>query len=102
MGFAGKPNDDVGGDGDAIARAPDALDEIQILFRGVSAVHCFQNLVRAGLQRQMNVLSKFWQSGDCVAQAVAETDRMRRSETKSLKAFDLMDGVEQLRERRFV
>ena len=50
----------------------------------------------------MNVLGKFWQSGDCVDQVVVETDRMRRSETKSLKAFDLVNGFEQLHERGLV
>ena len=34
-------------------------DQIEILFRGVRAVHRFQDFVRAGLQRQMNVLGKF-------------------------------------------
>src|SRR5882724_90711 len=100
--LAGKPDDDVSGDRNAIACPPDALDQIEILLRGVRAVHRFQDLVRAGLQRQMNVLGKFWQSGDCVDQVVAETDRMRRSETKSLKPFDLVNGFEQLHERGFV
>src|SRR5438046_7222840 len=50
----------------------------------------------------MNMLGKFWQSGDCVDQVVAETDRMRGSETKSLKPFDLVNRFEQLHERRFV
>src|SRR5207247_8670217 len=93
---------DVSCNRNAIAGPPDALDQIQILLRGVRAVHCFQDLVGAGLQRQMNVLGKFWQSGDCVDQVVAETDRMRGSETKSLKAFDLVNGLEQLHERRLV
>ena len=81
---------------------PDALDEIEILLRGVRAVHRFQDFVRAGLQRQMNVLGKFRESRDCVDQVVAETDRMRGRETKSFKAFDLVHRFEQLHKRRFV
>ena len=50
----------------------------------------------------MNMLGKLRQSGDCVDQVVAETDRMRRSEAKSLKPFDFENGFEQLHERRLV
>ena len=50
----------------------------------------------------MNVLGKFRQSRYCVDQVFAETDRMRGSKTKSLKAFDFVHGLEQLHERRFV
>jgi len=46
----------------------------------------------------MNVLGKFRKSRDCVDQVVTETDRMRGRETKSLQAFDLVNGFEQLHE----
>src|ERR1700745_2984133 len=50
----------------------------------------------------MNVLGKFREARDGVDQVVAETDRMRGSETKSLKAVDLVNRFQQLYERRFV
>src|SRR5262249_51095885 len=50
----------------------------------------------------MNVLGKFRESRDCIDQILAKTDRMRRSEPKSLKAFNFVNGFEQLHERGFV
>src|SRR6516162_502639 len=47
----------------------------------------------------MNMLGKFRESRDGVDEVVAKTDWMGRSETKSFKAFDLVNGFEQLHER---
>src|SRR6516165_19017 len=47
----------------------------------------------------MNMLGKFRESRDGVHQVIAEPDRMRGSETKSFKTFDLVNGFEQLHER---
>ena len=65
-------------------------------------MHCLENLVGAGLQRQMNVLGQFRQPRDRIDQVVGETDRMRRSETQSLESLNVMNGFKQLHKRRFV
>src|SRR4029077_12462626 len=83
--LAGKTDDNVGGNRDAVARLPDAIDEIDIFLRGVGPVHCFQNSVGTGLQRQMHVVGQFRQALEGVDQILTKSDRMRRRETESLK-----------------
>jgi hypothetical protein len=49
----------------------------------------------------MNLLGKF-RSREMASISRRETDRMRGSETKSFKTFDLVNGFEQLHERGLV
>ena len=77
LGLAGKTDDNVGGDRGAVARLPDAIDKIDIFLRGISPVHCFQNFVGTGLQRQMHVLRQFRQASEYFDQILTKSDRMR-------------------------
>src|SRR6476660_9290567 len=100
--FARKSDDYISGYRNAVARPPNSPDKVDVFFCRIRAVHRFQDFVRARLQRQMNVLGKFRELRDCIDQVIAETNRVGGSETKSLKAFDLVNGFEQLHERGFV
>src|SRR5215467_10371589 len=57
--FAGKTDDNVGRDRNAVARPPDSPDQIDVFLCGVWSAHGFENLVRTGLRWQMNVLGEF-------------------------------------------
>ena len=50
----------------------------------------------------MNVLGQFWQPRDRIDKVIAEPDRMRRSETQSLKSLNVVNGLKQLYKGRFV
>src|SRR5439155_9056502 len=97
--FAWEPHDYIGGDCDATARLSNLANQIHVFLSGICAMHCFENFIGAGLQRQMNVLGKFRQPRDCVDQVLAEAARMRRSESESLKSVDVVNGFKQLNKR---
>ena len=59
IALAGESDYDVRRNGNSRPRLPDSLDKIHIFFRGVSAVHRFQDFVRPRLHRQMNVFDQF-------------------------------------------
>ena len=92
--LAGESYDNVGRDCDTVARLPDASDKIDIFFRGIGAVHRFEDSVGARLQRQMNVLSQFRQTRDRINQVVAKTNRVRGSKTKPFESIDFIHRFE--------
>ena len=94
--FARKSDDDVSRDGDSLSRIADLPDKIGIFFGGISPVHRLQNPVRARLHRQMEVIDQFWQAPVGVDQIFTKSDRMRRSEAKTLQTLDFVDGIKQL------
>ena len=69
LGFAGKADDDVGGDGDVGDDARGCALQASIVVGGVAAPHLGQHLVVAGLDRNLDVLADFGQFGDGVAAA---------------------------------
>ena len=65
-----------------------SVDQLRIFLRGVSAVHRFENSIRARLQWQMHMLGEFRKPRECVDQVIAETDRVRRGKPKRFKPVD--------------
>ena len=68
-------------------------------FRGVAAVHGFEEAVGTGLQRQVNVLGELREAAEAVDEVLAEADRVGGGEAEALEPFDLMHGFEELHER---
>src|SRR5205085_3099307 len=93
-----KTDDHVCGDGDFFSCFSNSPHERTIFVGGVRAMHRFQNAVRAGLDRKMNVFRQLRQFSQRSQQIVPKSDRVRRSETQTLESIDGVDGFEQLDE----
>src|SRR3954447_16269781 len=62
-------------------------------------MHCLEDSVRAGLQRQMYVLSQFGQPGKALDQIFTKSDWMRRSKSQPFESFNVMHCLQQLNKR---
>src|SRR4029077_1285520 len=100
--FARESDDDVSREGDSLSRIADLSDKIGIFFGGISPVHRLQNAVRARLHRQMEVIDQFRQAPVGVDQIFTKSDRVRRSEAKTLQTLDFVDGIKQLHKRTLI
>src|SRR5207237_225615 len=100
--FARESDDDVSRDGDSLSCIADLPGKIGIFFGGISPVHRLQNPIRARLHRQVEVIDQFWQAPVGVNQVFAKSDRVRRSEAKTLQTLDFVDGIEQLHKRTLI
>ena len=100
--FARESDDDVSRDGDSLSCIADLPDKIGIFFGGISPVHRLQNPVRARLHWQMEAIDQFWQAPVGVDQIFTKSDRVRRSEAKTLQTLDFVDGIEQLHKRTLI
>src|SRR5205807_9291013 len=82
FGLARKSDNNIGRNRNRRSGFSNASDKIDIFLGGISAVHCLQNSIGAGLHWQMKVIDQFWQATVGADQVFAEPDWMRRSEAK--------------------
>ena len=55
VGFAGKADDDVGGDRHALHGLPDILNGLHVPAGGVAPAHALQHVIASTLQREVEV-----------------------------------------------
>src|SRR5581483_6981339 len=100
--LAGEADDQIGADAHVRFYAAQFFNDAEKPFARVTAMHQLQHAVAPALHRDMRALAQLRQPRVGFDEVVAVTFRMRRSEPDAFKAFDLMDGFEQLNERGFL
>src|SRR5438552_3479277 len=101
FGFAGKPDDDVGRDGDGAFRAAYHRDFFEIFIAGVSALHGAEHAIRTGLRWQVNVIADFFVALDGLNDVRAKIARMRRGEAHAAHAGHFRRGAQKFGEFHF-
>ncbi len=100
VGLAREADDEITGQGDIRTRCLDAGDQFDIGAAAVLAVHGAQDLVRAGLHRQMQIGHQFRQIAVRLNEVVAHVVRVRGRVAQAVYAVDFGQGVHQLCQRR--
>ena len=96
--LAGKADDDVGGQGQIGDGGAHLLDEAQVALPPVGAAHRLQDARRAGLERQVGVLTDGLALGHGGDDIRAEVLGMRAREADALDAVDGVHGAQKLGE----
>lgn len=98
IGFAGKAHDEVARDCDIADDVSCAVEEVEILFCGVAAIHGFEDCVGAGLGGDVEIGADFGDIGHCAEGGIVETDGVAGDETNPVDAFDLGGHFEEVGE----
>src|SRR5262249_36701495 len=101
IGLSRETDDNVGSKRNPGRDETNPVNELRIRFRGISAMHRFQDPVGCGLQRQMNMFGQLWQPSKRFDGILSKTDRVRRCKPDTLKSVDLVDSFQQLNKRAF-
>ena len=98
LGLAGESDDDVGGDGRVRHLLADLVQDAQELGGPVGPAHVLEDLVRAGLQRHVQLRHDVGGLGHGVDDVVGEGGRVRAGEPDAFQALDVAAGAQQLAE----
>lgn len=96
IGFAGKAHDEVARDCDIADDMSCAVEEVEILFCGVAAIHGFEDCVGAGLGGDVEVGADFGDIGHCAEGGIVEGDGVAGDETNPVDAVDLGGHFEEV------
>src|SRR4051812_26396174 len=98
FGLAREADDDVGSEREVRDRVAHALDEGQVALPRVRAAHRLEDARRAGLQRQMNLLTHRGAFRHRRDHGLAEVLRVRAREPDAVDSLDGVAGAEKLAE----
>ena len=101
VGFAGEADDDVGAEGDVAAGCLGPGNALEIPIPGVLALHGAQDVGRAGLHGEMDVVAERWDGVDDVDDVLGEVAGVRGREAHSADAVDLADGSKEFSKAAF-
>ena len=94
LGFAGESYNDIGSHGYGGAVATKFVDEDAKFFCSVPTVHRLEDSVRAGLEREVDVLGHLGEASEAIDQILAEADGVGGGEAEPFEAIYLVDGFE--------
>src|SRR5665213_3369280 len=97
-GFAGKPDNNIGGDRDWPPCCLDPGNPLQIPLRGVLPRHHLEDPSRARLDWQVHVIAEGGRGVDCVDYVAGEVPGVAGGEANAADSSYLADGSEQLGE----
>ena len=93
--LAGESNDQIRRQGDIRAGRPQAPHQLQILRRAIAPVHAPEDLIIAGLHRQMQMVAQLRQAAKGLDQLVGEILGVARHKTDTLQPLDRVDLLQQ-------
>ncbi len=99
FGLAREADDDVGGEGDTGDGGAEAGEDLQVAATAVAAAHQAQDTVRAGLEREVDVLAQGTAGGHGLDHVVAEVLGVGAGEAEALQALDPVQGSEEVTEQ---
>ena len=99
FGLAREPDDDVGGEGDAGDGGAEVGEDLQVAAAAVAAAHQAQDPVRAGLEREVDVLAQGAAGSHGLDHVVAEVLGVGAGEAEALQALDPVQGPEEVAEQ---
>ena len=98
FGFAGKADDEIGGERQIWPRVAQALDDCKVIGAAVTAVHGREHAVGAGLHRQMQLRHQLRQIAMGGDEIVVHVARMAGRVTQPVDARQFGDPFEQPRQ----
>ncbi len=91
FGFAAEADNEVTGDGTVGHKFADSVHHFAVFFDGVTAFHAFEDIIAAGLSRDVEVLHDLWQIANGLQQIVGHIPGEIGDKAD---AFDTGDAVE--------
>ena len=102
FGLAWETNDDIGGNRRVRNLLPDLIEDAQELLRAVGTAHVLQDLIRAGLQRHVQLRAHRRGFRHGVDDIRGKFRRVRGGKPQALEAVDLAHFAQQLRESKAI